>query len=110
VPIEPVASRPYMPDYGIAAADAGSGLLPWSWAEAQLEASRNDWLATRWPDGRPHVMPVWAVWDGEVMWFSGGLHSRKVQNLIADPRCAVTSTTTSPARRHAGNWTGDELS
>ena len=80
-----------MPDYEILPADAGSGLLPWSWAEDQLITSQNYWLATRWPDGRPHVMPVWAVWDGDTLWFSGGLHSRKVQNLLADPRCSVTT-------------------
>lgn len=80
-----------MPDYGIAAAGEGAGLLAWSWAEAQLHASRNFWLATRWPDGRPHVMPVWAGWDGDALWFSGGLHSRKVQNLLADPRCVATT-------------------
>jgi hypothetical protein len=31
---EPVASRPYMPGYGIAAATEGKGLLPWAWAES----------------------------------------------------------------------------
>ena len=80
-----------MPDYGVLPADEGSGLLPWAWAEHQLITSQNYWLATRWPDGRPHVMPVWAVWDGDTLWFSGGLHSRKVQNLLADPRCSVTT-------------------
>jgi hypothetical protein len=80
-----------MPDYGIEPADGGSGLLPWAWAEDQLITSQNYWLATRWPDGRPHVMPVWAVWDGDTLWFSGGLHSRKVQNLLVDPRCSATT-------------------
>lgn len=87
--MEPSAARPYMPDYGIA--DGAEGLLAWSWAEDQLKASTNYWLATRWPDGRPHVMPVWAVWDGDALWFSGGLHCRKVQNLLADGRCAATT-------------------
>ena len=85
----PIASRPYMPDYGIS--DADDGLLPWEWAERQLRESKNFWLATRWPDGRPHVMPVWAVWDGDAIWLSGGLHSRKVQNLLVDGRCSVST-------------------
>jgi nitroimidazol reductase NimA-like FMN-containing flavoprotein (pyridoxamine 5'-phosphate oxidase superfamily) len=83
---EPTPSRPYMPDYGIS--EARDGLLSWTWAEQQLRHSKNFWLATRWPDGRPHVMPVWAVWDGEAIWFSGGLHSRKVQNVLVDDRCS----------------------
>jgi general stress protein 26 len=92
-----MATRPYMPDYGILPADEGSGLLGWSWAEEQLHASKNFWLASRWPDGRPHVMPVWAVWDGVALWFSGGLHSRKVRNVLQDPRCsASTEDATNP--------------
>jgi hypothetical protein len=89
--VEPIASRPYMPDYGIVPADQGMGLLPWSWAEEQLRTSHNFWLATRWPDGRPHAVPVWAIWDGSDLWFSGGLHSRKVLNLLADGRGVVTT-------------------
>jgi general stress protein 26 len=89
--MEPVARRPFMPDYGIDPPDEGSGLLPWVWAEERLRSTRNFWLATRWPDGRPHVMPIWAVWTERHLWFSAGLHSRKVQNLLSDPRCAATT-------------------
>ena len=60
---EPRSGRPHMPGYGILGPDGGTGLLPWSWAEERLRDSRNYWLATVRPDGRPHVMPVWAVWD-----------------------------------------------
>jgi PPOX class probable F420-dependent enzyme len=88
---EPRASRPYMPGYGIQAADAGGGLLPWSWAEAFLVASKNFWLATHWPDGRPHVMPVWAVWHAGALWFSSSRQSRKARNLANDPRCVLTT-------------------
>jgi PPOX class probable F420-dependent enzyme len=87
----PRASRPYMPDYGIKAADEGSGLLPWEWAEERLTGSRNYWVTSLWPDGRPHSMPVWAVWDGEALWFSSGRRSRKARNLAADPRCVVAT-------------------
>ena len=80
-----------MPDYGIQGPDEGSGLLPWSWAEDRLTASRNYWVATVRPDGRPHSMPVWAVWDGEALWFSSGRRSLKARNLAAEPRCVVTT-------------------
>jgi PPOX class probable F420-dependent enzyme len=88
---EPPASRPYMPGYGIVGPSEGSGLLPWSWAEQRLTASRNYWVATRWPDGRPHAMPVWGAWDGGALWFSSGGRSRKARNLAADPRCVVAT-------------------
>lgn len=89
---EPVASRPHMPGYGIAGADEGSGLLPWSWAEERLAASHDYWVATVRPsDGRPHVMPVWGVWHDQALWFSSSLGSRKARNLAADPRCTITT-------------------
>jgi PPOX class probable F420-dependent enzyme len=88
---DPRASRPYMPGYGIRGPDEGTGLLPWSWAEERLAASRNYWITSLWPDGRPHSMPVWGVWDGEAIWFSSGGRSRKARNLAADPRCVVAT-------------------
>jgi PPOX class probable F420-dependent enzyme len=89
--VEPVADRPLMPGYGILPADQGSGLLPWSEAERRLTTSHDYWCATVCPDGRPHVMPVWGVWDGGRLWFSSGLRSRKARNLAADPRCTLTT-------------------
>src|SRR5262245_27375445 len=80
-----------MPGYGIQGPTEGSGLLPWAWASQQLTDSRNYWLATRWPDGRPHAMPVWAVWHDTSLWFSCSRASRKSRNLFGDPRCVVTT-------------------
>lgn len=80
-----------MPGYGTLPADEGTGLLPWSWAEARLTRAHDYWVATTWPDGRPHVMPVWGVWRDEAVWFSSSVRSRKARNLAADPRCVVTT-------------------
>ena len=88
---EPRASRPYMPGYGVQGPEEGSGLLPWSWAEARLAASRNYWLASVWPDGRPHTMPVWGAWQERCFWFSSSLGSRKARNLFNRPTCVVTT-------------------
>ena len=87
----PEASRPYMPGYGMLPADEGSGLLPWSWAEQRLVTARNYWLSTAWPDGRPHMMPVWGMWQDDAFWFSSSNRSRKARNLGSDPRCTVAT-------------------
>lgn len=87
--VEPPATRPYMPGYGIATHP--EGMVPWSRAEQRLIASHDYWLATTWPDGRPHVMPVWGLWSGQAVWFSTGMRSRKARNLASDPRCVVTT-------------------
>ncbi len=80
-----------MPGYGILGPTEGSGLLPWSWATERLARSHDYWVASVWPDGRPHVMPVWGVWLDDAVWFSSSIRSRKVRNLAADARCVVTT-------------------
>jgi len=90
-PLTPQASRPHMPGYGILDADAGRGLLPWSWATERLAKSHNYWVATTRPDGRPHVMPVWGVWLHDGFYFSTGAGTRKARNLASNPTCVVCS-------------------
>src|SRR5579859_896798 len=87
----PRVSRPYMPGYGILPATEGSGLLHWSWAAERLTTARNYWVASVWPDGRPHIMPVWAMWDDSTLWFTSAVQSRKVRNIQADPRVSITT-------------------
>ena len=86
----PTASRPYMPSYGIANADSGKGLLPWSWAVERLVGAHTYWIATTRPNGRPHVMPVWGLWLDDAFYFSTGRNSRKARNLAANAECVVT--------------------
>ncbi|HJT00706.1 MAG TPA: pyridoxamine 5'-phosphate oxidase family protein [Terriglobales bacterium] len=85
----PSASRPLMPGYGIKGPKEGTGLLPWKWAQEHLEKAHNFWVASTRPDGRPHVMPVWAVWMEDALYFSTGAKSRKARNLRANPACVV---------------------
>lgn len=80
-----------MPDYGIKGPSEGPGLLDWSWAVERLTNSHDYWVATTWPDGRPHVTPVWGVWLDDALWFSCGHRSRKARNLTRDPRCSITT-------------------
>lgn len=80
-----------MPGYGVKGPEEGSGLLPWSWAEERLRISRNFWPSSLWPDGRPHTMPVWAMWHRGSLWFTSGRDSRKARNLGADPRCTMAT-------------------
>jgi hypothetical protein len=89
--MEPAASRPHMPGYGILPADQGTGLLPWSWAVERLSASHDYWLATVRPDGRPHVTPVWGVWLDDAVWFSASEDARKTRNLTAAPFATMTT-------------------
>ena len=78
-----------MPDYGVRA-DTWRP-LPWAWAAAKLTGGRNYWLVTASAQGRPHALPVWAVWDDDEhrMAFSCGPRSRKARNLAENPQVTV---------------------
>ena len=85
---EPRADRPTMPpDYGLPA--DREGLLPWSYVTERMERSRNYWICTTRPDGRPHAMPVWGVWVDGAFYFGAGPQSVKGRNLAANPAVVV---------------------
>jgi hypothetical protein len=71
--------------------DGGKGgkFLPWSWVSERLVRSRNYWIATARPDGRPHVMPVWGIWMDGALLFSTDRRTRKARNLAANPATVV---------------------
>jgi hypothetical protein len=85
---DPRAARPsFPPGYGIH--EGEDGLLPWSWAIERLRESRNYWIASTCPDGRPHAMPVWGAWvDGAVV-FGTARDSAKARNLSHRPEVVV---------------------
>jgi general stress protein 26 len=78
-----------MPGYGIS--ENAEGMVPWSWAEERLRSSRNYWVASLHPAGRPHLMPVWAVWMGPLLYFSTAKTSRKARNLYANQNISVST-------------------
>ncbi len=52
--------------------------------QVRLTAARYYWIGTTRPDGRPHSMPIWAIWTDDVLMFSTGRESRKNKNLQAE--------------------------
>lgn len=87
--ITPKASRPHMPGYGLP--KSSKGLLSWKWAANKLSKSRQYWIITVRPNGRPHAMPVWGLWFGGIFYFSTGSQSRKAKNLAKNSYCVVTN-------------------
>jgi len=41
------------------------------------------------PDGRPHVMIVWALWMDGGLYFSTGKKTRKAENLAKNAHCTM---------------------
>jgi len=85
---EPRADRPHMPK-GYAIATGSKGLLRWSQVRERLSNSKNYWVGTTRPDGRPHVMPVWGLWLDDGFCFSTDRNSRKGRNLAANAAAVV---------------------
>jgi len=83
----PKGTRPNIPDYGLP--KSKKGLLPWKWAENRLKKTREYWIATTRPDGRPHVMVVWALWMNGCIYFSTGAKTVKARNLAQNPHCTM---------------------
>ena len=73
----------------------GDHPAPTPWAEARRHLTEGNWywLATVRPDGRPHVMPVLAVWLDRALYFVAGAATRKAKNLARDAHCVITVAT-----------------
>lgn len=85
----PKPSRPHAAGYGFP--KGTKGLLPWSFAEQRLKKSHNYWITTVKPDGSPHTMVVWGLWQDGRFLFSTGSKSRKARNLEKNPHCIVAN-------------------
>ena len=84
-------------------ASNGAPLIPWDRAREQFEEDarfdptmRTHWLATVRPDGRPHVMPVWAIWVNDAFYFTTGPTTRKGKNLVHHSQCVITVARSTP--------------
>lgn len=84
---EPQAERPDVPEYGIPV--TSEGMLPYTHVEDRLLSSRNYWISTVRPDGRPHAVPTWGVWLGGKLYFGGGTRTRKARNLATNRHVAA---------------------
>jgi PPOX class probable F420-dependent enzyme len=65
------------------------GHLPWSSVDRRLRSMREIWVATADAEARPHAVPVWFWWDGEVVYFTTKASSRKAANLFRQPEIVV---------------------
>ncbi len=55
-----------------------------------LEGTKTGKLATVRDDGRPHVVPIWFVMDGDKLVFNTGELSVKARNMKRDPRVSLS--------------------
>jgi general stress protein 26 len=69
----------------------GTEALPWTKALRQLKDAEVLWLSTVTPEGRPHVVPLIAVWLDDALYFSTGEDERKAKNLRSNPHVTIAT-------------------
>jgi hypothetical protein len=81
------AGLPHVPAmYGLR---PGKLYLPFGHAEERLTQSRNYWICTSRPDGRPHSIPVWGFWVDGALYFGTARSSRKARNLAQNAAVSI---------------------
>jgi PPOX class probable F420-dependent enzyme len=55
-------------------------MLPTS-VQERLQREKMIWFTTVRPDGRPHNLPVWFLWEGESILLFSKPKARKIQNI-----------------------------
>ena len=57
--------------------------------ERRLRSEPIIWLSSVRPDGRPHLVPVWFLWDGSSFLIFSQPNAQKVRNLRRSPQVMV---------------------
>jgi general stress protein 26 len=92
---ESVTSDPSLAHVGLPHLPSMYGLkprqqyLPFRHAEDRLIKSRNYWICTSRPDGRPHSIPVWGFWIDGALYFGTSRSSRKARNLAQNAAVSI---------------------
>jgi PPOX class probable F420-dependent enzyme len=58
-------------------------------ADERLRADWIVWLCTVRPDGRPHAVPVWFLWDGQTFLIFSQPEKQKLRNLRPNPHVTL---------------------
>lgn len=58
-------------------------------AQDYLRQRKIVWLATVHPEGRPHIAPVWFLWDQNAVYILSRPGAQKVTNLLVNPSCSL---------------------
>jgi PPOX class probable F420-dependent enzyme len=57
--------------------------------DQRLRAEPIIWLSSVRPDGRPHLVPVWFLWDGAAILIFSKPAAQKVRNLRHNPQVVL---------------------
>jgi hypothetical protein len=84
--ISPKVLRPKFPKGYV---DNPASFVEWSWVAAQLTESKNYWLCSVRPDGRPHVIPRWGAYIDNKFYYDGSPETRHARNIMENSRVSL---------------------
>lgn len=83
---QPKVTRPHFPPGYI---ENPKGWVSWQEVLNKLTRAENYWLCTVRPDGRPHVIPKWAVMIEGKIYFDGSPKTRHARNIAMNPNVCL---------------------
>lgn len=63
--------------------------VAWEHVAQQLTEAKNYWLCSVRPDGRPHVIPRWAVFVDRKVYYDGSPKTRHARNILENPHISL---------------------
>ncbi|MCQ3938915.1 MAG: pyridoxamine 5'-phosphate oxidase [Chloroflexi bacterium] len=82
----PRVTRPKLPG---GYADHPTSQVSWKYVEERLTASKQYWMCSVRPNGRPHVVPRWGVYlDGKI-YYDGSPDTVHARNILKNPSVTV---------------------
>ncbi|HEY3312726.1 MAG TPA: pyridoxamine 5'-phosphate oxidase family protein [Anaerolineales bacterium] len=69
--------------------DNPTSSLNWEYVVQRLAGSKNYWLCSVRPDGRPHSIPRWGVFLDNKLYYDGSPETRHAINLLTNPHVSV---------------------
>jgi hypothetical protein len=82
----PKITRPRFPKGYV---DHPTSEVPWDYVEKRLTESKNYWLSSTRPDGRPHVVPRWGVFIEGKFFYDGSSETRHARNIMKNPNVSL---------------------
>jgi nitroimidazol reductase NimA-like FMN-containing flavoprotein (pyridoxamine 5'-phosphate oxidase superfamily) len=82
----PKITRPTFPQGYV---DNPTASVTWEYVEKRLSESKNYWMSSVRPNGRPHVIPRWAVFIDGKIYYDGSPETRHAQNIVQNPHVAL---------------------
>ncbi|MBE7432888.1 MAG: pyridoxamine 5'-phosphate oxidase family protein [Anaerolineales bacterium] len=63
--------------------------VPWEYVEEKLTNAKHYWMCSVRPNGRPHVVPRWAVYLDGRLYYDGSPETRHARNIFENPNVTV---------------------